>query len=91
MLERYSTKSLRNEDTDANGRRRVIIMQPYKGRWIVEQNAEAMGSIRKRKAKGQVGWDLDPWYGDKPGRWKDACELAANLLDAHFKEVGGTP
>ena len=79
----YSDKVL----TDGN----FLMLQPYRGGWIVELRGEFMGSVkrggagrRQRHAIPYNGWSLDP-HGGEGGRSGEACRRAADLLEAHFK------
>jgi hypothetical protein len=70
-LERVSPKTLLDRSTFTS-------MQKSAGKWIISQQGEYCGSIRRLK----MGWKLDPYPTGSPGgRQKEACELAASLLD----------
>jgi hypothetical protein len=68
-LERVSPKTLLDRTTFTS-------MQKSSGKWIISQQGEYCGSIRRLK----LGWKLDP-YPPGAGRQQTACELAASLLD----------
>jgi hypothetical protein len=73
----YSEKNL----TDGN----YLDLQPMRGKWIVTQSGEYMGSVRKLKA----GWELDAY--PRGGRNEASCRRAADLLQAHFEAVARHP
>jgi hypothetical protein len=69
-LERVSSKILLDRATFTS-------MQKSAGQWIISRQGEYCGSIRCLK----MGWNLDPYPTGSVGRQKEACELAASLLD----------
>ena len=58
------------------------------GKWIVSRQGRSMGSLRKRRAKGQVGWDLDPIGGSGQSLERKTLEEVAEWLDQHHAATG---
>jgi hypothetical protein len=57
---------------------RYFHLQPYKGGFIVSNQGEMMGSLKKLKA----GWKFDPIGKQMVGRWGETLRHAAALVDA---------
>ena len=57
---------------------RYFHLTPHKGGYLVTQQGESMGSLKKLKA----GWKFDPYYKSMEGRHGEAMRRAAALVDA---------
>jgi hypothetical protein len=55
-----------------------FVVSPYKGGFLVTQQGESMGSLKKLKG----GWKFDPYYKSMEGRHGEAMRRAAALVDA---------